>query len=612
VVSQLLSVAPNVKVLATSRIPLRLYGEHEYSVPPLALPDLTQPSSLERLTQYEAIKLFMERAQAARADFSVTNENASAVAEICHRLDGLPLAIELAAARVKALSPQKLLERLSSRLKLLTGGARDLPERQRTLRNTIEWSYVLLDEGEEALFARLAVFSGGCTLGAIEAICDADGGLPVDLLDGVSSLVDKSLLRQEEGVGGEPRFVMLETIHEFAREKLWDSGEAEDLRRLHARYFLVLAEEAELILGRLEQGEWLERLETEHANMRAALSWLKQHGEAEPELKLAAALWPFWDARGYFGEARRWLEGALEKDEQVSAGVRAKALSAVSFLGTRQIDPDLTEAAAEEGLRLSAEAEIEGSHIASFKNLLGEVARVRSDPERAMQLFEEGLGLSREAGDKRGTALALRGLAILSWDQGDHERGKELHEEYLALCRELGDVHELASSLSLLGWVRLLEGDHERATTLNEEAVELLRKRGHRGGLQYALDNLGWAALAGGDYERAKGLWEESLALCRDFGDKLCAQGALEGLACSAAAKVEDERAARLFGSGEALYETLLYQESPQERALKEPYITATRSRLEETAWQEAWKEGRAMTIEEAISYALEEEEAGG
>ena len=253
-VSQLLSVAPNVKVLATSRIPLRLYGEHEYSVPPLALPDLTQPSSLERLTQYEAIKLFMERAQAARADFSVTNENASAVAEICHRLDGLPLAIELAAARVKALSPQKLLERLSSRLKLLTGGARDLPERQRTLRNTIEWSYVLLDEGEEALFARLAVFSGGCTLGAIEAICDADGGLPVDLLDGVSSLVDKSLLRQEEGVGGEPRFVMLETVHEYAREQLEESGEAEDLRRLHARYFLVLAEEAELILGRLEQG----------------------------------------------------------------------------------------------------------------------------------------------------------------------------------------------------------------------------------------------------------------------------------------------------------------------------------------------------------------------
>ena len=219
-VTELLSAAPNLKVLATSRIPLRLYGEHEYSVPPLALPDPERPPSVERLTQYEAVRLFVERAQAAKADFSVTNESAPAVAEICYRLDGLPLAIELAAARIKVLSPQKMLERLSNRLKLLTGGARDLPERQRTLRSTIEWSYGLLEEGEKVLFARLSVFAGGRTLEAIEAICDAEGDLPVDVLDGLSSLVDKSLLKQEEGVGGEPRFVMLETIHEYAREKL--------------------------------------------------------------------------------------------------------------------------------------------------------------------------------------------------------------------------------------------------------------------------------------------------------------------------------------------------------------------------------------------------------
>ena len=233
-VTELLSAAPNLKVLATSRIPLRLYGEHEYSVPPLALPDPERPPSVERLTQYEAVRLFVERAQAAKADFSVTNENAPAVAEICYRLDGLPLAIELAAARIKVLSPQKMLGRLGNRLKLLTGGARDLPERQRTLRSTIEWSYGLLEEGEKVLFARLSVFAGGRTLEAIEAICDAGGDLPVDVLDGLSSLVDKSLLKQEEGVGGEPRFVMLETIHEYAREKLQGSGEAEELRR-HAR-----------------------------------------------------------------------------------------------------------------------------------------------------------------------------------------------------------------------------------------------------------------------------------------------------------------------------------------------------------------------------------------
>src|SRR3712207_5734721 len=273
-VTELLSTAPNLKVLATSRIPLRLYGEHEYSVPPLALPDPRRSPSVERLTQYEAVRLFVERAQAAKADFSETNENAPAVAEICYRLDGLPLAIELAAARIKVLSPQKMLERLGNRLKLLTGGARDLPERQRTLRSTIEWSYGLLGEGEKVFFARLSVFAGGRTLEAIEAICDAESDLPVDVLDGLGSLVDKNLLKQEEGVGREPRFVMLETIHEYAREKLQESEEGEDIRRLHAEYFLALAEEADPGLEEgAQQAVWVERLEEEHDNIRAALSW---------------------------------------------------------------------------------------------------------------------------------------------------------------------------------------------------------------------------------------------------------------------------------------------------------------------------------------------------
>jgi len=241
-VTELLAGASGLKVLATSRIPLRLYGEREFPVPPLALPDLKRPPPLERLTQYEAVRLFVERA--VKPDFEVTNESAPAVAEICVRLDGLPLAIELAAARIKMLPPKAMLQRLGSRLKLLTGGARDLPERQRTLRATIEWSYALLDEAERTLFATLAVFSGGRTLEAIEAICDAEGDLPVDTFDGVSSLLDKSLLRQEEGPGGEPRFAMLETVHEFARAKLQESAEAEEIKRTHAQYFLTLAEEA--------------------------------------------------------------------------------------------------------------------------------------------------------------------------------------------------------------------------------------------------------------------------------------------------------------------------------------------------------------------------------
>ena len=272
-VGKLLSACPRLKVLATSRSVLRVYGEQEYPVPPLELPSPGRLPAIDKLSQYEALRLFIERAKAARPQFSVTDENAPAVAEICARLDGLPLAIELAAARIKLLTPAAMLERLGSRLKLLGGGARDLPERQRTLRGTIEWSFALLEEGEQVLFGRLAVFSGGRTLEAIEAVCEAEGDLPMDALEGVSSLLDKSLLRQEEGPGGEPRFVMLETIHEYAREKLQASGEAEEVRRLHAEYFLAVAEEAEQGLWESEQGGWLDRLEAEHDNMR-----LHSHG----------------------------------------------------------------------------------------------------------------------------------------------------------------------------------------------------------------------------------------------------------------------------------------------------------------------------------------------
>jgi len=273
---EILSAAPRLKVLATSRIPLGIYGEREYAVPPLAIPDPKRLPTLEVLSQYEAVRLFIERAEATKAGFEITSENAPAVAEICARLDGLPLAIELAAARIKLLPPSSILARLTNRLKLLTGGARDLPERQRTLRGAIEWSHTLLDEGEKSLFARMAIFSGGRTLEAIEAVCDAQGDLPMDAFDGVSSLVDKSLLRQEEGPEGEPRFMMLETIHEYAREKLRESGEAEEIGHAHARHFLGLAEEAELTGP--EQAWWLERLEAEHDNLRTTLARTRRPG----------------------------------------------------------------------------------------------------------------------------------------------------------------------------------------------------------------------------------------------------------------------------------------------------------------------------------------------
>jgi predicted ATPase len=309
-VGELLS-APHFKVLVTSRIPLGVYGEHEYAVPPLSVPDPKRLPGLETLSHYEAVRLFIERARAAKADFAVTDENAPAVAEICARLDGLPLAIELAAARVKLLPPSAMLGRLGRRLKLLTGGARNLPERQRTLRGAIEWSHTLLDEGEKTLFYRMAVFSGGRTFEAVEAVCDAEGDLPVDALEGVSSLLDKSLLRQEEGPEGEPRFVMLETIHEFAREKLQESGESEVVGRAHTEYFLALAEEAELELVGPDQVSWMDRLEAEHDNLRAALSRSPEAGDSGSALRIGAAVWHFWVVRGHFSEGRRWLAAGL-------------------------------------------------------------------------------------------------------------------------------------------------------------------------------------------------------------------------------------------------------------------------------------------------------------
>jgi predicted ATPase/class 3 adenylate cyclase len=503
-VGELLSGCPDLKVLATSRTLLRIYGEHEYAVRPLELPDPDHLPPIETLRQYEAIRLFIERAHAANTHFSLTNENAPAVAEICARLDGLPLAIELAAARIKLLSPQAMCSRLGNPLKFLTGGARDLPERQRTLRGAIAWSHALLDEGEQVLFARLSVFSDGCALEAVEAICDPVGDLFIDVLEGLSSLLDKSLLRQEERAEEEPRFVMLKTIREYARERLEVSGEAEEIRRMHAEYFLALAEQQGP-----EETAWLERLDLEHDNMRAALSWMLESEDAEPGLRLSGALWRFWWMRGHYSEGRRWLEEALAKDGRPSAA-RAKALEAVGWLADDQGDIDRAVEAAEEGLSLGARVEIESSVTASFLRMLGSAAYVHGDHEQAARLYEESLALSREARDERGVASSLLQLGNVSGDRGNHEEAKTFYEEGLALSRKLDDKALLASALISVGAEFLLQGDHERGAMLNEEAAELYRERGNRGHLQYALDNLGWAALMRGNLQQAEVLHRES------------------------------------------------------------------------------------------------------
>jgi tetratricopeptide (TPR) repeat protein len=344
--------------------------------------------------------------------------------------------------------------------------------------------------------------------------------------------------------------------------------------------------------------------------MRSALSWAAGRGESEVGLRLAGALWRFWWMRDYFEEGRRWLEEALTRGGGAPAA-RGKALEGLSWLLVLQGNLDRAETAAEEGLKLSAKAGLESSLEASLRGTLGDVVRSRGEHQRAKELFEESVRLYREIGDRWGVAWTLGGLGNFFYDQEDYERAKELFQEGLTLSRELGGAQPLDVYLSSLGHVYLLEGDYEQSTTLFEEAATLLRERGRRGGLEFAVDNLGWAALLGKDYERAKALHEESLVLCRELGDKLIASESLEGLACAAGGKGDAERAARLFGAAEALREAIGYLQTPRESTLRKPFLEAARAFIEDEAWQEAWREGRKMTFDESVSYALEEDADG-
>jgi predicted ATPase len=593
---------------------LGLYGEKEYAVPSLSVPDVRHLPDLKSLSQYEAVRLFIERAKSAKVDFEVTDESAPAVAEICVRLDGLPLAIELAAARIKMLPPKAMLQKLSSRLKLLTGGARDLPERQRTLRATIEWSYALLDQGEQLLFARLAAFSGGRTLEAIEAVCDAEGDLPVETFDGVSSLLDKSLLRQEEGPNGEPRFVMLETVHEFAREKLGESPEADEIKRAHAEYFLTLAEDAYPELKGANQLEWLERLEAEHDNMRAALSWASECKEVEVALRLGGTLWLFWLARDYHSEGRRWLEEALAIEGRGSPEVRAMALAGAGMLASEQGELDRAQEACEAGLELLTHEAKENSEATLWLlSCLGWVAAESEEHSQAKELYEEELALSRKMSDTWWLANSLLGLAFVSHNRGDSERATELYEESMDLFREQGDKQSLSICLGSLAMLVYSQGQLERATKLTEESVALFRELGNRAGVSLGLYNSGWIALLQDHLGKAAESFRESLAPAWDLGLNREVQGALEGFACVAGAKGDAERAAQLWGAAQALHETKNIPRDTDFLAEADARISAVRSGMGEEAWEEVSRKGRAITLDEAVSYALEgEEEASG
>lgn len=550
VVSDLLAAAPHLHILVTSRAALHLRGEHEFPVPPLSLPELDErqmtkdeghmlsdPSSLVvRLSSSEAVRLFIERAQAVKPDFALTPENALAVAEICRRLDGLPLAIELAAARVLLLPPQALLARLGSRLNVLIGGPRDLPARQHTLRDTIDWSYNLLSQEEQRLFARLGVFVRGCTFEALQAVCDPDGTL--NALEVAASLADKSLLRYIEQADSEPRFAMLETIREFAQEKLRESGEVEAVRVRHLDYFLTLAEKAEPQLKGPQQMAWLHRLEAEHDNLRAALARaLAQAGDdSSAALRLAAALHWFWFVRGYWSEGREWLAKALATDKPLPAppspdrereeggvpllSARARALNAAGLLAWYQGDVAVARALLEESVTLCRQTTDQHNlayalaYLSTSVLWMGDAAEGRAQAEESAALFEQ-------IGDRWGCAYALLNAGVATYWQGDYTGARTFFEHSLALFRAIGDKWRVSGPLVRLGDLAYRQGDYRTAGALYQESLAIVREMGDKPSIIAGLNPLGDVARVQGDYAQAAAFYNEGLALSVELGDKL-------------------------------------------------------------------------------------------
>ena len=471
-VAELLQDCPGLKILVTSREVLHLSGEFEFAVPPLALPALTPLPNPAALAQYAAVALFLQRAQAVQPDFALTTENAPGRGGDLRPPGWPPPGHRAAAARLKLLSPQALRARLEHRLALLGGGARDLPHRQQTLRGAIAWSYALLDPSAQRLFRRLAVFVGGCTLAAVAAVCYAVDDVPAgvgapreqEVFDGVAALVDKSLLRPAAPVHGEPRFRMLETLREYGLECLTACGEAEDMRRAHADYYLALAETAEPTLVGADQRDWLVRLEAEHENVRAALHWAEERGESERGLRLAGALCQFWLARGYLREGRKRLARFLQLGEtSVPLGGAGQRVG-----GSRGISPI-----------------------------------IRGDYVAARRLFEASLALWRELGDTPGIATALNDLGWVAWRQGDYTVARTLSAESLLCWRELGDTRGIATSLTNLGWTAHHQGDYTTASALHQEGLALRQEVEDPRGMAVSLAFLGWTVSRQGDYARA-------------------------------------------------------------------------------------------------------------
>ena len=563
-VADLIQSCPGLAVLITSRAPLRVRGEQEYPVQPLELPASTRSPAADEVAGSSSGRLFLERARATSPAFRLEEGNAAAVASICWRLAGLPLALELAAARVRFLSPSSLLARLDRALSVSWG--RDVPERQRTMRATLDWSHDLLSEPENALFRRLSVFAGGFSLEAAEAVGAAGEVGDEDVLDLLGWLVEQSLVEAEIAGGEETRYGMLEPVRQYAYEKLEGSGEAEEIRRQHATFFLELAERAYPELRGPRQAEWLERLELENGNLRAAMGWALTNGEVETAARLGWALYLFWRLRGHHDEGRRWMEALLERD--LPTALRPRAVMVAAFITYTQGDYEACE-----------------GHSA------------------------EALELARRARDMLCTAYALCMLGMGAMRRSDFEDATSCFEEALPLFRRSGEEVQVPAMYALLGTALLIQGDHDRAVPMFEEGLAMARQKSDRIGVCSALYHLAQVALVRKDHGLATRLLQEGVTTSEQMGDRANLSYFLEGLAMVAGAQGQVQRSARLLGAAEGLLEAVgapVYNYYKADPSLYERTTANVRSRLGEEAFEEAWVEGRAMTFQQAVAYALE------
>ncbi len=604
VITQLLTTGPKLKVAVTSQAPLHVYGEHELPVPPLALPDLKSIPPLETLSRLPAVALFVERAKAVKREFELTRDNAPAVAAICARLDGLPLAIELAAARTKLLSPHAMLSRLESRLNLLTGGARDLPTRQQTLRSTVDWSYGLLNAPEQAVFRRLSVFAGGCTLEGAEAVCDTKGDLGLDILDGMASMVDKSLAQQVEQGDAETRFFMLSTIREYALERLAESHDEAATRRAHAAYYLVLAEEgAEDVVA---HPQWLDRFEIEHDNFRLALDYLIKTGDAEWGLRLGAALFRFWETREYLTEGRDAIARLLALEGTATRPkLRARLLFAAAVLAGEQGDYASARQLFEDSLETCLELN-DRRGVAIALNALAVNSRDRGDLPVASSLFERCVAIWKDLGDSADTARALSNLANVTKLQGDYALASSLYDECLTMFRKAGDGAGVAWTLNYQGDVAREKADLVAARSFCEQSLAAFRELRDGWGIASALADLASLSCDLGNDAEARRLYGESIRLFQELGHKRGIARALECLAVSAAAQSKAEQSLHLAGAAAALRQRLGAPLRPTEQPRLEKALEFARRALGSAAGLTAWMEGWAMPVEQAVREGLD------